>query len=253
MKTKFPVLPTWLVLVAMCVFAWKLNAGSNAMSQRLPSGVTNMPNGGVAIPWANLAALTATPPGATAGDVWYRSDTGQTCYQNANGVQAAPLSFTTVADSTTLANPTVSTTLSSTVTIPAGALAAGRVVEVTAYGKYTTAITVTPTIQLGIAVDGVDVVTSGLVSTLTTLTDKAWTVTGTFIVRTAGAGGTMSAAMRGELGGLLAAALPVSQVGRSGSVAINTTTAHTIQPSALFGVTGAANAITCEGLLVTVR
>jgi hypothetical protein len=247
------IMPT-LIAVVFCLCAWQsLQAGSVGMAPRVPMSVTNATNGAVEIPFAHLTARTSTPSGAVAGDTWYRSDTDAFYGQGAAALALLMPPLTTVADSTALSNPTAATVFSSSGTIPAGILAAGRIVDVLAFGQYTTGTALTPTLQTGINFDGTDAVTSGLVSTAVSLTSKGWTIQGQFIVRTVGVSGTMYGFARGELGGLLTSALPVSQVARSGSVSIDTTVQHVIKPSAKFGVSDAANSITCEGLIVTVR
>lgn len=228
-----------------------VHAGSMGSSQNRLLGASNTAEGGVRLPSLALDVRSDDLDDAGEPCIWYNGTRKEIRVRTAGQVATVHSRIApTVVDSDALANPTSATAFSSKVSLPANYLAAGRPVRVTAWGKYTTGVGLTPTLTLACKIGATTVGSSGAVSTAASLTDKAWLLTSTAIVRTAGAGGTLVGVARGELGGLLAAAVPVAQAGRTGSTALNTTVANDVVVTALFGVSDAANSITCEGLLV---
>lgn len=234
--------PIAAVVLALALCVSMLYAGANSMSKRGPSGVSNMPNGAVGVPWIHLAPRTAAP--TAPGDVWYHQARGFFLRDPAGD---APIARTrpSLTAGVTLPNPGKLAELLSHPVLP-NALGPGSVVETLAFGRYSTGSTESPTLQLAVHVDGSPLIACGHAATVTGVTDGAWRLHATFIIRTAGSAGSMCGSARGELPNATA-------LGRVNAAAINTTIAHTIAPAARFGVSDAANAITCEGLVVTVR
>lgn len=228
-------------------------AGSGGISRPPLPGADALSNGSTQLQALALAARAGDLPNAVAGNIWYDSTKkaarGCGAFGNASAIWVLD---PTTSSSGTLSNPTAATTFSQVLTLPAGSLTAGRVLRITAFGKYTTGTGLTPTIDLGYNMTGTAIGSSGLVSTAVSLTDKAWRSSMVLIVRTTGTNGTLFALVDAGLGGLLAAAVPPGQIGRSGSFTVNTTIDNVVGPTAKFGVSDASNAITCEGLFAEV-
>jgi hypothetical protein len=238
------------VLLAAMVVCGPALAGSSALSVPLVPGANAQADGSTGFDAVTLLPRSSAPTGAGVACLWYDSVTKSVKGRTALGSLSPTWTVApTTADSVTLSNPTATTAFSQTLSLPAGSLVAGRVVRITAFGKYTTGATLLPTLELGYNLNASPLAGSGLVSGAVSLTNKAWRSTATLITRTAGAGGTLFGLVQGDLGGLLAAAVPVTQIGRSGSISVDTTVDNTVAPTAKFGVSDASNAITCEGLL----
>lgn len=234
-----------LLAIACCAIA-----GSGGVSPRPASWSAD---GAAQFPAVAFTGVAGDAPGAIAGMAWHDTTRKALRGQTAAGVGGVGLLFApAIADSGTLANPTSATAFSVKVTLPAACLTAGKVIRTTSWGRYTTGVALTPTLDVGTRIGGAAFAASGLISVSASLTNQAWYAESSALVRTIGAGGTASGFHRTELGGVLALTTPTSQVGRSGSVALDTTATCDVEQSAKFGATDASNAITMEGLLVEV-
>lgn len=192
-------------------------------------------------------------PGAPVGACWY--DSLRKAYRQRSdfGIGGVPLVLApSVEDSDEIRNPKGITSFSTKIVLPAGSLSAGKALKVTAFGRYATGAALSPTLELGLTLNAAALLTSGAVSSAINLKDQAWRVEALLVVRSVGSAGSLVGSVRSEIGGLLAAAAPVSQVGRAGATTIDTTAANTIAPAAKFGAPSASNAITCEALLAEV-
>lgn len=245
-----------IILLAASLTLWLVRSalpGSMGGAPLPLAGASGLSNGSIAVPSLTLTPASSDQATPTAGCLSYNSTRKAVRINTAAGfLSALMVTDPTVVDSTTLANPTAATTFSQTVSLLGGTLVAGRAVRLTAFGKYTTGAGATPTIDIGWNYAGTPIVSSGLVSTAINLTDKAWRSECVVVCRTVGATGTVFAVTRTELGGLLAALLPTTQVNRSGSNTVNTTVDALVGPTAKFGVSDASNAITVEGVFAEI-
>lgn len=240
--------PRVVVLSLLLVVSGVSFASSSGLAPRAMQWATNQACMVIGVLFTGNAGDLATP---VDGLMWY--DTTRQAFrgQTTAGIAGMALLFApAITDSGTLSNPTSATPFSTKVTFPIGSLTAGKSIWLRAYGRYTTGTAITPTLNLGVNVGGSALATSGLLPVSISLTNQAWFIESGFIVRTVGAGGTMVGWTRGSLGGLLALTTPTNMIGRSGSVALNTTAARDVEVTALFGASDAANAATLEGLEV---
>ena len=105
--------------------------------------------------------------------------------------------FWSVADGAAVANTTTETILFPDVTIPANYMQDGRVLKLTAYGKYSTVVTANPTLTFAIRWGGVAGVllatTEAIATTTVAQVNSNWRLEAVLQTRTNGATGTILA------------------------------------------------------------
>lgn len=109
--------------------------------------------------------------------------------------------FWATADGTAIANSTTETIIFPNVTIPANYMQDGRVLRVTAYGRYSS--TATPTLTFRFrwgGVSGTVLAASGAITVGATVTNGIWHVEAIIQTRSNGSTGTLFAMGRAEVG-----------------------------------------------------
>jgi len=165
---------------------------------------------------------------------------------------------TSVADGTALANSVTLTDINpsgagGSWTVPANFDTNGSVFRLTAWGVFST--TSTPTLSLGFYLGGVAgaaLLTTGAITTGTTLTNVPWLVEAIVVIRTTGATGSAKSRGRCEFGTSVSAIshLPMPNTADTSTVTIDTTTAKQFTVGAQWGTANASNTITCQHFLV---
>jgi len=164
---------------------------------------------------------------------------------------------TSVADGTALANSVTLTDINpsgagGSWTVPANFDTNGSVFELTAWGVFST--TATPTLSLGFYLGGVAgaaLLTTGAITTGTTLTNVPWWLQAHVVIRATGATGSAKSRGRCEFGTAVGAInhLPMPATADTSTVTIDTTTAKQFTVGAQWGTANASNTITCQHFL----
>jgi hypothetical protein len=193
----------------------------------------------------------ATDPTGVNGGMYYNSNLGKfRCYEN--GVWKDCVGFsaatTTVQSGDTVSNSTTETTFASNVVIPANNCQVGKSYQIIARGVYGSAASA-PTLRLRVKADTTNLLSSSLVATNNSLTDRQWSVTADMTCITTGGSGSVEA--QGTLTlATTANAATQRELSNTSTVTLDTTTSHAIQLSAQFGTADPSNTITLRQLIV---
>lgn len=145
-------------------------------------------------------------------------------------------------DSTAIASTAAETNFSLNVVLPQDFLTVGRVLRVTASGKYSD--TGTPTLQLKLKAGSVTLLDLGAITLGSGVSNKQWEAEFLLVCRSTGAGGTVQAS-------LLNARMDDDLLQAIANVAtVDTTVTETLQLSATWSASSASNTITQELLFV---
>jgi hypothetical protein len=150
--------------------------------------------------------------------------------------------YANTADSSAIASTAVETNFSLNYTLPQNFLSVGRVLRVTASGKYSD--TGTPTLTLKLKAGSVTLMDIGAVTLGSGVSNKQWTATFLLVCRTTGGSGTVQA-------NLLQSRLDDDMRQAIANVAtVDTTATNVLQVSATWSASDAANTTTQELLLI---
>lgn len=221
----------WALIIAMY-------AGSALADTYNATGIAGVSqsatNGALSTPIYNVRPISGEISNAQEGDMWSTSSTGQNAFRcrppgwTATQGWANVLS-TNATPSNLVSNPTANTSFTTTFTVPANALTAGKKLRYHASGFYSTSVAANANLSftLELGPSGQQLATTGNVSTTSGASSSAWEVEGDIQVYTAGASGTLVSNIRGVVNNGSGAITDARKVGRS-SGAIDTTVANVL-------------------------
>lgn len=192
------------------------------------------------------AVMSGTMKGCYRGTVAWTSVTGTVTdcsFTGWNGIYAM-----NVADSAAVANTVAETNFSVTKTIAIKDWRIAKAFRWEAWGKFSTDVATPGTLTIRSKFGATVLRTSGALTLLGGATNAGWMASGIFVLRTAGATGTVSTQLKIELDD--SGFIGDSIVPSNGTVTINTTIANTFQLSAEWSVADTDNTITLENFVV---
>lgn len=157
--------------------------------------------------------------------------------------------YSNTADSTELNGLTTGDQdFSTSYSIPAGSLAIGKVLRVTAYGKYSSDAVTPGNLTLLVKAGSVTLTSTGAVPLIAAASARGWSVNALVSVRGTGAGGTVTSTSCSTIdNGLISGVITDPS---NGTQAWDTTTAQTLKLSANFSVADADNKATLENIVI---
>lgn len=198
-----------------------------------------------------MAGHTAAPASPTAGDIYYDTTQKTHQFQTTAGKEGnVGLLSSNTSDSGTISNTTSETNFSLNFQLPANCLTANKVIRVRGSGIFSTILT--PTLNFRLKYGTVNLLDFGAISAGTALSNRAFSIDAYFIVRTAGATGTVMAAGNIILDNAVTSIVTgvVTTVNNAGTTTIDTTTATNLQISAQWSAASLTNATILENFVV---
>lgn len=206
-----------------------------------------------ALHWQGQLALTACSQHASpaAGHIWY--DTTAMClasYTTMGKLLQAGVAYASPDDSATISNTVTLTDFDNSFTVPASSFAAGKVLRVTARGKYSSDATTPGNVTFKIRKGSTTLLTTAATAMVASATNYGWKLDALISVRSVGGAGTVSVCGEFALDNGSAAAARI--IPANGTVVWDTTAGATLQAAVEFSIADADNKATMEVFLVEV-
>jgi hypothetical protein len=150
--------------------------------------------------------------------------------------------FTNTADSTSIANTLTETTISISYTVPANYLTAGKMIRLTAWGRYSASGTPALTIRAKL---GAVVLVPTSQGVFNNAANRSWRVDATFLCTVAGASGTVHG---NSLGNIQDASNLITM--HANNATVDTTAANTLSITMQWGTASASNTILANAFVV---
>ena len=201
-----------------------------------------------------LGGSAADPASLAAGDHWYNTSQKSHRFQSSAGTQGLVgllYANTSVPAENIVANTTATTNFASNVSIPANALAVGKVIRVTANGVYGTHSTA-PTLIMRLRFGATDLAVSTTTTMTASQTNRGWRLEADLIVISIGATGTVEVQGQAAYSSGTAGATINLDLKNTAVVTVDTTVAQTLQVAVTWGTANASNTITLRQMTVEV-